>query len=553
MARRSAGVAVMLLLSIWLAVAGADYPVRAADPASDVNAIFAEWNSLDSPGCSVGVARGGEPILARAYGMADLEHETRNVPETIFEAGSVAKQFTAAAIVLLAQQGKLSIDDDVRKHVPEVPDYGSTITLRHLLTHTSGLRDWGTVLEAGGWPRGTRIHTHAHVLDIVSRQKAVNFLPGAEYLYSNTGYNLLAIIVERVSGQAFAAFTKRNIFEPLQMTRTEWRDDFARVVKGRAMAYTREGKGFRAQMPFENVHGNGGLLTTVADLLRWNENFVDGTVGGSGLRDELQRQARLTSGREIAYAQGLVVSQYRGVSEISHSGSTAGYRAFLARYPEQRVSVAVLCNVAQANATLLAHQVAEVFLGTAFQPERRIEAIEIPSKILAARAGLYRNSRTNEPLRIIFDGGRLRVEPGSDLIPLSESRFRFATGARQLEFVGPDPTSGTRIRLRTDEGDLIDLERVPEVAPTAVQLGEYEGEYHSDEAEATYVAAVVDGRLVLRRRPDATLQLEPAYTDAFTTQVGWLARFIRNGAGRIESLSLGLGRVRDLRFARVNR
>src|SRR5687768_17606563 len=180
-----------LVLIITLAPAAARAQgTSATDSVAAVDSIFASWNTRQTPGCAVGVARNGQPILERAYGMANLEYDVPNTPATIFEAGSVSKQFTAAAVALLAQQGKLSLDDAVTKYIPELPDYGTPITIRHMLTHTSGLRDWGTVALATGWPRGTRAHTHAHVLDIASRQKSLNYAPGAEYLYSNTGYNL---------------------------------------------------------------------------------------------------------------------------------------------------------------------------------------------------------------------------------------------------------------------------------------------------------------------------------------------------------------------------
>src|SRR5688572_25855884 len=214
-----------------------------ADAAARVDQVFARWNSRETPGCAVGVARNGETVLARAYGMADLEHDVAATPATIYEAGSVSKQFTAGAIMLLAQQGKLSLTDDVRKYVPEVPDYGTPITIRHLLNHTSGLRDWGSVAGIGGWPRGNRMHTHAHMLDIVSRQRALNYPPGSAYSYTNSGYNLLAVIVDRVSGMTFAEFSKQNIFQPLGMTRTEWRDDYTRIVKDRSVAYAARGGG----------------------------------------------------------------------------------------------------------------------------------------------------------------------------------------------------------------------------------------------------------------------------------------------------------------------
>jgi CubicO group peptidase (beta-lactamase class C family) len=236
--------ALALLLVPVLALAQPDADTGVAvsvdagtDVVARVDALFAPWSSPDSPGCAVGVWKAGQLVLSRAYGMANLEHGVPNTPETVFEAGSVSKQFTVAAVLSLEQQGKLSLDDAVRKHVPELPDYGAPLTLRHLVHHTSGLRDWGTVVEAAGWPRGSRIHTHAHVLDVLARQRSLNFPPGTEFLYSNSGYNLLAIIVERVSGQGFSTFTREHLFEPLGMTHTQWRDDFARIVKGRATAY----------------------------------------------------------------------------------------------------------------------------------------------------------------------------------------------------------------------------------------------------------------------------------------------------------------------------
>jgi CubicO group peptidase (beta-lactamase class C family) len=350
-------VSVVLLVGVQ-ATAGAQPQV----PDTSVDAIFSRWNNT-TPGCAVGVAVGGTPTLLKAYGMADLEHDVPNTPDTIFEAGSVAKQFTAMAVILLAGDGKLSLDDPARKYVPELPDYGAPLTIRHMLTHTSGLRDWGSVAGIAGAPRTTRAYTHAHVLDIVSRQKALNFPPGTNWSYSNTGFNLAAIIVSRVSGRSFAEFSKRRIFEPLGMTRTSWRDDHQRIVKGRATAYaTVPGGGYQTLMPFENVHGNGGLLTTVGDLLKWNENFVAPKVATPALVAEMQRVARLTDGRELDYALGLYARTVAGVKNVFHSGSTAGYRAHLNRFPEAHTSVAVLCNASDGQATDAAARVSELYL-----------------------------------------------------------------------------------------------------------------------------------------------------------------------------------------------
>jgi CubicO group peptidase (beta-lactamase class C family) len=427
--------------------------------AGGVDAIFARWNTA-TPGCAVGVGVNGKAVLERAYGMADLEHDVPNAPDTIFEAGSVSKQFTAAAVLLLARDGKLSIDEPVRKYVPEVPDYGVPLTIRHMLTHTSGLRDWGEVAGIAGWPRTTRVHTHGHVLDIVSRQKALNFTPGTAWSYSNTGYNLAAIIVSRVSGQSLADFSRERIFAPLGMTHTSWRDDYTRIVKHRAIAYAPGAGGYRQDMPFENVHGNGGLLTTVGDLLRWNENFVSPKVGDAEFLAEEQTPGQFNDGTVHDYAFGLYVGTYRGVRQISHSGSTAGYRAFLTRYPDQRVSVAVLCNAGNANPTEDAHAVADAFLGSALSmpaapPATAGRGGNAPAAAfrpaaadLAAYAGRYASDEAETTFTIAADGAELVLRRRPDTV------LRMRPVEKDVFAV---PTLGTITFHRTPDGHVNEL------------------------------------------------------------------------------------------------
>jgi CubicO group peptidase (beta-lactamase class C family) len=446
--------AVVTAVSTGAATQGAQ---SAATQEARVEAIFSRWTH-ETPGCAVGVAQGGRPVLQKAYGMADLEHDAPNTPETIFEAGSVSKQFTAAAVLLLARDGKLSIDDPVRKYIPELPDYGAPLTIRHMLQHTSGLRDWGEVAAIAGWPRTSRVHTHAHVLEIASRQRSLNFPSGTQYSYSNTGYNLSAILVSRVSGMSFAQFSEQRIFRPVGMTHTSWRDDHTRIVKGRAIAYAQSGDSFRINMPFENVHGNGGLLTTVGDLLRWNEHFVTPAIGDAAFVKLQQEPGRFNDGRPHAYAMGLMVGDLRGVPEIAHSGSTAGYRAHLTRYPNQHLSVAVLCNVSSGNATQAAESVAAIYLGDAVSPEAPAQA-----------AGGGRGGR----------GG----------------------GAR-----GGGRGAGSAAAY----------------TPDATDLASYVGRYVSDEAEAVYDVARDGDDLIVKRRPDTILRLRPTARDEFTSPPGTL-------------------------------
>ena len=523
-----------------------------SNPTAGLDRVFQQWNSKTTPGCAVGVSQPGQPVLARAYGMADLEHDVANTPETIFEAGSVSKQFTAAAIVLLSLDGKLSLDDNVRKYIPELPEYQWPITIRHMLTHTSGLRDWGSVAGIAGWPRGRRAHTHAHVVDILSRQRALNFPPGAEYSYSNSGYNLLAVIVDRVSGTSFSEFTKKRLFEPLGMTHTQWRDDFTRIVKNRSVGYSQRGTGWANDMPFENVHGNGGLLTTVGDLLIWNENLHTGKLGGRAFLEEMHRRGVLTSGRTISYASGLMHGEYKGKPEINHTGSTAGYRAFLGRHPDSNLSIAVLCNAGNANPGGLGNSIAGVFLGPeAPRAVTQIKAASVDPSVLSSKAGLYRQWRTGDVLRLQFNEGKLQIAGNrpTELVPLSATQFQ--AGNRQFNF---RPSSGARSRIAevNADGDTVFYEPTGEFAPTASQLAEFAGEYYSPDLETTFTVVVDDGRLVMRRRPDTRMVLTPVYTDAFNANVG-LVRFHRDASNRINELSIGQGRVYDLRATRQSR
>jgi CubicO group peptidase (beta-lactamase class C family) len=520
-------------LALPLLLAAATVPAAAQAPADRVDSAFVRLAGPATPGCAVGVARDGQPLLQRAYGMADLEGERPNTAQTVFEAGSVTKQVTAAAVVLLALDGRFSLEDDARTLLPELPRYERTITIRHLLNHTSGLRDWGAVAALGGWPRGSRAYTAQDMLGIVARQRTVNYPPGDHYSYTNSGYSLLAVLVERASGMPFAEFTRARLFAPLGMTSTQWRDDYTRIVKGRAVAYQPAPDGFRLDMPFENVVGNGGLLTTVGDLLRWTENLESGAVGGPRFLTEMHRQARLTGGRRIEYASGLFVTSWRGIPEVSHSGSTGGYRAFLARYPRQRLAVAVLCNAAQANATALAHQVADAYLGDA--PGTAVATqVGNPGGAVADTAGavpppgLYRDVRTGAPLR------RAAGARG----PAGRWAARSASGGRTVW-----------LRLAAD-GDTARYEPMAAARPAARDLAAYAGRWRAADVDAAWEVRAAGDSLLIRDPRGRDLPLVPTWRDAFTAE-GTSWRFERDGAGRVVRLVAGQDRVWAMPFTRA--
>jgi CubicO group peptidase (beta-lactamase class C family) len=515
-----------------------------------IDAIFQQWNRADSPGCVVGVDRPGVRRLVRSYGSEDLEHDVPNTESTVLEAGSVSKQFTAAAILTLAERHKIRLSDDVRAYLPELRDYGAPITIAELLGHTSGLRDWGVVEDIAGWPRTTRIYTLDEVLDIAARQKHLNYPPGTAYSYTNTGYNLLAIIVARLSGQSLAEFTHANMFVPLGMKQTQWRDDFTRIVKGRAIAYVLGKDGYRQQMPFENAYGNGGLLTTVDDLLRWNQALSAGELG-KFVTEELQRQTLLNGGRPIAYARGLFVQSYHGLREVSHSGATAGYRAWLGRYPQQNLSIALLCNAGDADVVRLAHSVADLFLPklTPKQALGSAPTLSLSPEQLTEHVGLYFGLPTGSALQVTALDGSLRVGAGAVLV--AQSSDAFTLGSSTVRF-----TSRDHFNLEDDSGGIQAFDRVQPWHPTAEQLTAFVGRYASDETLSTWVVSITGGKLELvpLDRRTTPLTLTPVYENTF-----WLEPRTTGAVGfsfdshrQVSGFDWHTPRVYSLHFVRIS-
>ena len=518
-----------------------------------LDSIFGQFSQPDAPGCALGVARDGRMLLERAWGSADLERHIANTPATIFEAGSVSKQFTATAILLLVRDGRLSLDDDVRRWIPELPNYGSPVTLRHLLHHTSGFRDWGSVSGIAGWPRNTRALNHAHVLAIISRVRELNFPPGTEYDYSNTNYNLLAMVVERASGTPFPAFTRDRLFAPLGMTSTSWRDDAMRLVPNRALSYSSAAGRWRGERAIENIFGNCCLLTTVGDLLKWNAAFDSTRLGGSGLREAQERRGVLTNGRQITYAAGLNVGVYRGQPYVAHSGATSGYRAYAVRYPAAALSVAVLCNAGTADPESLGDAVAAQLIDfDSIAPPARPARVSVAPDAIADKPGLYRNRRTMRAQRFVVRDGRLQTEGGIELIPQSPTVFAAATGGNRVHFDRRRGRNGHyNLRLVTPANDTVPADFVEEADTSRAALAALVGTYYSEEADATLtVEADSTGALILRRAPDARSRLQPRYRDGFESLAGMLV-FARDAGGRVTRMLLTAPRVRNLRFRRM--
>ena len=347
-----------------------------------VDQLFAEWDRSDSPGAALAVVKEGELIYERGYGAANLEYDIPITTTTIFDIASVSKQFAAFAIATLSYEEKLSLDDDIRMYLPDVPDFGVTITIRHLLHHTSGLRDWVQSLVIAGDLMDDVI-SFKHILKMARHQKVLNFEPGAEFLYSNTGYNLLAEIVERLTGNSFREWTDTHIFKPLSMTNSHFHDDHEMILKNRAYSYqTVENGGFKHAVNNTTALGSSSLYSTVEDLAKWILNFDDTRIGEQTVIEQMHQRGVLNNGEQIDYAFGLNIGEYRGLKTVGHSGSWRGFRSHLMRFPAQKFGVVILCNLDTFNPLSLAEKVADLYLVDvlapveAFEPEKMAEPDE---------------------------------------------------------------------------------------------------------------------------------------------------------------------------------
>jgi CubicO group peptidase (beta-lactamase class C family) len=385
-----------------------------------VDEVFTDYTKSGSPGCAVAVYRDGRVSYAKGYGLANIEEDVPITPESVFDIGSTSKQFTAASILLLEKQGKLSVNDDVRKYIPELPNYGQKITILNLLNHTSGLRDYLALMDLAGINTDS-VTTDEDALQLITRQKALNFAPGSDWLYSNTGFFLMSVIVKRVSGKTLREFAAENIFSPLGMTHTQFRDDHTALIPDRAMAYDPKelADGYTLDVSYFEQTGDGAVHTSVEDLLKWDENFYSGQVGGKEFLAEMQEPGKLNSGKVLDYAKGLFIGDYRGLRTVSHGGAWGGYRAELLRFPEQHFSVACLCNRGDANPTRRAREVADIYLGSMMKPKEEKKAaksetsekklISLTAEQLQPYTGDYWSDELGVAYRLGIVDNRLKV------------------------------------------------------------------------------------------------------------------------------------------------
>ena len=528
------------------------------------DSVFARFDRTDSPGCALGVYENGRILYARGYGMASLEHGIALSPRSVLDVGSISKQFTAMAILMLQQEGKLSLDDPIRKYVPEMPAYADRVTLRRALSQTSGLRDLYIMMAQTGRTFGGDT---VDALRVITHSAETNYEPGARYLYTNTGWILAAQIVYRLTGKTLAQFAEERIFAPLGMHDTQYLADATTIIANGAEGYApRPGGGFRvARSAYDGaIMGAGAVHTTVEDFGRWLDNYDVAAVGGRDILQTMTTPTLLNDGRPAAsgptqaYALGLNVGTLRGLRVVSHGGSWAGYRGHFLRFPDQRVAVATFCNLTTSGPDSLARKVAGIYLGDRMLPDSATvwttalaEAPdgEPPAAGLRALAGVWRNVERGEVRRTRVVGDTLYAIAGerTRLVPLAGGRFRSGPGV-EVRFEG-DGDVPSRMLVRTPT-DTMTFTRADSAALTPAQLAEYAGDYRSDEVEATHTWKVEKGQLVAYANDRRLGVLEPSYRDAFT-RAGAVIDVQRDRRGRVSGFVLESGRVRHLRFARV--
>jgi CubicO group peptidase (beta-lactamase class C family) len=522
-----------------------------------VDSIFAKWDKTDSPGCSLGIIQDGDLVYARGYGMANLEYDIPNSKSSVFRIGSTSKQFTAACIVLLAEQGRLSLDDTLNHFFPEFPDYAEKITIRHLLNHTSGIRDYLQIAYLKGLA-GDDYYEDGDIMKWLVQQSDLNFKPGDSFLYSNSGYWLLGQIVQKVSGENMADFALRELFTPLDMTQTHFHNDHTQIVKNRASGYVPKGeKGFKISMTNLDMIGDGGIFTSIEDIKKWDDAYYDTRVLSKAFWDVMTQQGVLNDGEEIDYASGLFIETHNGLPTISHGGAFVGFRAELLRFPQQKLTIAIFANRGDANPSEMALEVADILLKEVY-PEVEVDEVagfsleNVPDEVLPFEmiTGIYQ----------VRPGLQVAVSEQNDSLKLlqtwNETSYIMAR-ARGNTFQVPNTTDEyfsfseveagkTQVLTYYRNGGDVKAQRKNPVDTSGLNLEEYVGEYYSKELDATYFFELANGELKARIEDNPPMDCSAEDIDQFLLDLG-LVRFQRS-TGNISGFQLDSGRVKNLKF-----
>ncbi len=527
-----------------------------------VDNLFTRWDRLDSPGCALGIIRDGQLFYRRGYGMANLEHDIPITSRSVFRIGSTSKQFTAMCIALLVEGGQVSLEDDIRDYLPEISSFGDTITIRHLIYHTSGLRDYIELMSLAG-VGDEDFYTEDELIEMLSRQKELNFAPGDKYLYSNTGYFLLSAIVKRVSGKSLRLYAEDYIFKPLGMRNTHFHDDHKEIVKHLSTGYSpRDGGGFYIDMTTLDIVGDGGVYTTVEDLYLWDQNFYSNILGNGGndLIHLVQTPGRLNNGDVLNYAFGLELGEYRGLKTIGHGGGYVGYRSEVIRFPEQAFSVICLANLSTFDPGYIVRRVADIYLDECFQEEAKIfgsgnKTFTQPTpRKLKEKAGIYSSPSSGAIIEFFVEDEKLKIEAMGYTLPfvaMSETSFQAMDAPFRVAvtFEKDELEKPWRVYLFVEDEKPEVFESVEVVSPGANQLTEYEGSYYSGELNVSYALLLEGEEIYIQRRNAPKNPLRAGPSDVF-----WVGEmtflFSRDHNGQVNGFQLNTGRVKNIRFTK---
>ncbi len=506
-----------------------------------VDAVFLEYDKTNTPGCALAILKNGKIIYQKAYGMSNLEYNIAISSSSIFHIASLSKQFTAAAIIKLSLEGKLSLTDDIRKYIPEVPDFGHIITFNHLLHHTSGLRDQWDLQWLAGW-RDDDLITEQDILAMLTRQKALNFVPGEEYAYCNTGYTLAAIAVKRITGISLRDYADSVFFKPLGISNTHFHSDHAEVVLNRTSAYRRDSRGnWKISLPVFDTYGATSLFTTVEDLAKWDENFYNRKVGGDAFISLMRHTPELNDGTPQNYASGLVISTYKGYKSEGHSGADAGYRCNMTRFPDQHFSVILLANLANISVSSLTNKVVDVFLKDSLVQQPIFKA---DSTVLRRWAGDYYDSRTHSIIKVSAKREKLLL--GSTAL-LATDTSEFTVQSYRFKFKGD--SINTKLKVSTLGSKDQEYAKVQPIKLSALELQDYTGSFFSAELNAVYSLSIKDGHLRLKMPKNEEIGLSPFIRDVFAD--GIIVHFSRNKKKMITGFYLTTDPVRNLYFEKT--
>jgi CubicO group peptidase (beta-lactamase class C family) len=530
-----------------------------------IDAIFKEWNKTTTPGCGLGIIKDGKLVLAKGYGMANLEYDIPNSANSVFRIGSTSKQFAAACVVLLAEQGKLSLEDNLKSFFPDFPAYAEKITVRHLLNHTSGIRDYLMLSYLKGM-RNDDYYEDSEIMKWLVNQQDLNFTPGEEFLYSNSGYWLLGQIVNKVAGMNMADYAEKEIFEPLGMQHTHFHNDHTRIVKQRASGYMPNRKGgFSISMTTLGMIGDGGIFTSINDIKKWDDAFYQSKTLSPAFWKEMTNQGVLNNGEVLNYASGLTISTYKGLKTISHGGAFVGFRAELLRFPEQKFTVAIFTNRGDANPTRMAYQVADELLKEHFKTEKTAATasndskktvfIDLKPSELEQFTGKYWNETSAYSRKIYVKNDTLRYyrseRSESNLIPISKNEFKMmgVNGDIRVRF-DKNKMGNYQMSFLADDDQPIVSKRYQEKDYTAEELAHFVGDYYSKELDVTYRLKMEKEELMLFLNGNKISPLKAVMSHLFSNDDYGVFQFETEASGAIRGFRLAAGRVKNLMFVR---